>query len=166
MTEEREDERPSRSEQKRQSHALRALGERLTELSAEQLEQMPLPDPLRDAVQEARRIRQPGARKRQLQYIGKLMRSADPQPIQNALAELDLKDARATARHHEVERWRERLLTDGDAALSELLDDHPQADRQHLRQLVRNAVSERRQNRPPQAARNLFRYLRELLDEK
>lgn len=156
-------ERPSKSELKRESHALRDLGERLTQLPAEQLSRMPLPDALREAVQEGRRIRQPGARKRQLQYIGKLMRTLDPEPIREALAELDLSSARSTARHHQAEQWRERLLEDGDAALSELVAKFPQADRQQLRQLTRNAIKEHRQNRPPQSARALFQYLRELV---
>lgn len=156
-------ERPSKSEQKRESHALKDMGERLTKMPAEQLARMPLPDTLRDAVEEGRRIRQPGARKRQLQYIGKLMRTLDTEPIRNALAELDLSNARSTAHHHLAEQWRERLLEEGDAALSELVGKYPEADRQHLRQLMRKAANERRANKPPQAARTLFRYLRELL---
>jgi ribosome-associated protein len=156
-------ERPSKSELKRESHALKDMGERLTQLSPDQLARMPLPENLREAVDEGRRIRQPGAKKRQLQYIGKLMRTLDAEPIREALAELDLKSARSAARHHQAERWRERLLEDGDAALSELVAEYPQADRQQLRQLARNAIKEQRQNRPPQSARALFRYLRELL---
>lgn len=157
-------EHPSKSEQRRESLALKDLGERLTRLPHEQLDRMPLSDALRDAVEEGRRIRQPGARKRQLQYIGKLLRGMDPEPIREALAALDLNNARSTARHHQAEQWRERLIADGDTALSDLLARYPEADRQRLRQLTRNAVKEYRQNRPPQSARALFRYLRELLE--
>lgn len=156
-------ERPSKSERKRESHALREMGERLTQLRKEQLARIPLSEPLREAVEEARHIRQPGARKRQLQFIGKLMRTVDAEPIREALEEMDLNSARGVARLHQAERWRERLLEEGDAALSALLEEHPGADRQQLRQLTRNAVREQRENRPPQSARALFRYLRELL---
>ena len=156
-------ERPSKSERKRESDALQSLGERLLQLPADQLGQMPLPEELREALEQARRIRQPGARKRQLQYIGKLMRQVDAAPIRDALAGFDLSSARTAAHHHRIEHWRERLIEQGDGALSDLLAEYPQADRQHIRQLTRNAGKERRQNRPPQAARALFRYLRELL---
>lgn len=156
-------ERPSKSALKRESHALKDMGERLTQLRAEQLARMPLPENVREAVEEARRIRQPGARKRQLQYLGKLMRTLDPEPIREALAELDMSSARSAARHHLAEQWRERLIEEGDAALSDLLAKYPDADRQQLRQLARNAAKEHRENRPPQSARALFRYLRELL---
>jgi len=155
----------SKSQLKRESHALQAMGEELVELPAAKLAKIPLPDELADAIALARRIKQRGGRKRQLQYIGKLMRKIDPEPIQLALEGLKLDSARETAQLHKLEQWRDRLVAEGDAALGKLLDDYPQADRQHLRQLVRNAQREAKQNKPPKSAREIFRYLRELMSQ-
>ena len=92
------------------------------------------------------------------------MRHIDAEPIQKALACLSESSRQASARLHKLEGWRDRLIDEGDTALAELLAEQPQADRQHLRQLIRNALKERSQNRPPRASRELFRYLRELLE--
>lgn len=155
-------EQVSKSQRKRESHALQALGEALVALSTERLAAMPLPEALREAVLEAQRIRQRGAHKRQLQYIGRLMRELDAAPIQAALDDLQQTSQEAVARQHRLERWRDRLLEEGDVALEPLLEEYPDADRQHLRQLVRNAQRERDRSKPPRSARMLFRYLREL----
>lgn len=154
----------SKSQRKRECHALQDMGEKLVELSSEQLAKMPLDDALRNAVLEAQRIRQRGGRKRQLQYIGKLMRKVDAEPIREALARLEQNHAATSAAHHRLERWRDRLIEEGDAALAELLEALPQADRQQLRQLVRNAQRERQQGKPAKTARELFRYLRSLFE--
>lgn len=151
------DDLPSKSRRKRDSHALQDLGEQLVELPESKLRRLPLPDDLRAAVLQARVIGERGAHKRQLQYIGKLMRQVDADPIRAALEEVRQGSARDTVLLHQCERWRERLLEEGDAALSELLAAHPGADGQHLRQLVRNARKEREQGKAPQAARELFR---------
>lgn len=155
----------SKSQLKRESHALQDLGEELVGLPASRLAKIPMPEELADAVELARRITARGGRKRQLQYIGKVMRKIDVEPIEQAMAALHNDAARETARLHKLEQWRDRLLEEGDHALSELLDDYPQADRQHLRQLLRNAQREKQQNKPPKSARELFRYLRELMVE-
>lgn len=155
----------SKSQLKRESHALQALGEELVELPAVKLEKIPLPDELADAITLARRIKQRGGRKRQLQYIGKLMRKIDAEPIEQAMDKLKGEAAQETARLHKLEQWRDRLLDEGDDALAELLQEWPAADRQHLRQLMRNAQREKKQNKPPKSARELFRYLRELMSE-
>ncbi|GAB4359725.1 MAG: ribosome biogenesis factor YjgA [Gammaproteobacteria bacterium] len=155
----------SKSQRKREMHALQALGEALVKLSQAELERIPLPADLREAVIEAQRIRQRGAHKRQLQYIGRLMRDVDPEPIQSGLDRLRHRDRLATAFLHRIERWRDRLLDDGDSALGELLETHPALDRQHLRQLMRNARKEMEGQKPPRAARELFRYLRDTLDD-
>jgi ribosome-associated protein len=159
---EHEQEWVSKSQRKRESHALQALGEALVALSPERLAGMPLPQALLEAVLEAQRIRQRGAHKRQLQYIGRLMREVDAGPIQAAVDALQQSSHAAVARQHRLERWRERLLDEGDAALEPLLEEYPEADRQHLRQLVRNARRERDRGQPPRNGRTLFRYLREL----
>lgn len=155
---------PSRSEQKRQAEAAQRLGERLIALPQAQLDAMPLPDTLRDAVLLARRIKAHGGLKRQRQYIGKLMRGLDTTEIEAAFARLDNQAAQANALLHQAEYWRDRLLADGDAALAPLLETHPAADRQHLRQLMRNAWREAERGKPPAAARQLFREIRALLE--
>lgn len=155
----------SKSQLKREAHELQALGEELVKLPAAKLAKVPLPDDLNNAVEQARRMKARGAYKRQLQYIGKLMRNIDAEPIRQALNALKDNSARETARLHRLEHWRDRLIEEGDTALAELLAEQPQTDRQHLRQLIRNADKERKQNKPPKAARELFRCLRELIKD-
>lgn len=156
----------SKSQRKRDSHRLQDLGEELVKLAPAQLSKIPLPDALREAIELAQRISKRGGHKRQLQFIGKLMRDIDATPVQEALDVLLNRDAQAAARLHLIERWRDRLIEEGDEALGELLAQHPDADRQHLRQLVRGAAQERLKNKPPRSARELFRYLRELIGEE
>jgi ribosome-associated protein len=156
--------RPSKSEIKRAMDALQDLGRDLVELPASVLARFELPDALRDAVREAQRFPQREARRRQLQYIGRLMRGIDPAPIAAQLAALRGESAAETARQHTLERWRERLL-EADSALTDLLIKHPGADIQHLRQLIRSARQEAVASKPPKSNRALFRALRELLAE-
>ena len=127
-----QDERPSKTQRKKEVHALQALGERLVGLNAEQLAAVPLPDDLRDAVLEAKRIRSREGHRRQLQYIA----------------------------HHRIERWRLRLLDD-DGALTEFAREHPRADLQRLRTCVREARKERLAGGEPRHFRDLFRLIRE-----
>ncbi len=160
------DERPSKSQRKREAHALQALGERLVDLKPQQLERIPLPPDLHDAIREAQRLHQRGARKRQLQYIGRLMRELDdPAAVQAAWERITRPGEAETRLHHRLERWRDRLVEEGDAALADWLAEHPATDRQHLRQLVRAARKERERQQPPKKARELFRYLRSCLEE-
>lgn len=158
-----EPERPSKSQRKRDMHALQELGSALVELSAEQLARIELPDGLREAIDEARRTTGHEARRRQLQYIGRLMRELDPQPIRAALDALNGVSREHNALHHRLERLRERLLED-EAALGEIAADFPGADLQHLRHLRRNAVKERAAGKPPRSYREIFRALRELAE--
>lgn len=155
------DEKPSKSALKREMTALQDMGAELVALSTDQLKKIDLPDDLREAVRDAQRFTQHGARRRQLQYIGKLMRGLDPAPIQAALDEIKGLSAVATARMHALERLRTRFLED-EKVIGEIADAHPQADLQHLRQLRRNALKEQAQGKPPRAFRELFRTLREL----
>ena len=156
---------PSKSQRKRDMTELQEMGAELLELSAQQLAQIELPDNLHDAVIAARQITKFEARRRQLQYIGKLMRTIDPEPIR---ARLDLwkttSDEHKAWLHH-LERWRDRLLAD-ETALNELVGAHPQADIQQLRTLVRNTLRERETNKPPKSYRALFQVLRELMPIK
>ena len=127
---------------------------------------MPIPDSLQPHLEQTRRITAHGARKRQLAFLAKQMRREDEETleaIRDALDEDGVAARREVATLHRVESWRERLLAEGDAALAELLEEHPGADRQHLRQLARNAHEEKLRNKPPRAFRELFRELRLLL---
>ena len=160
---------PSRSQQRRDALEVLALGEKLAALSDAQLDKLPIPEALLPHILDTRRITAHVARKRQLAFLAKQMRREDDEALEAIRDALDAGGEaarREAAELHRVEAWRERLLDDGDAALGELLDAHPHADRQHLRQLVRNALDERRKNRPPHAFRELFRELRGLLGEE
>ncbi len=154
----------SKSQLKRESHALTDLGKELVELAPSKLKTIPLSDNLEEAVALARRLKSGSGRKRQLQYIGKLLRSTDVEPIIAAMDALKLEHAHENARLHKLEQWRDRLIEEGDSALGELLAEHPDADRQHLRQLLRNAQKEQKQNKPPKSARELFKYLRDNIE--
>lgn len=155
------DARPSKSARKREMEALQNLGEQLAALSTDRLKKIDLPDTLRGAVRDAQRFTSHGARRRQMQYIGKLMRDVDPAPIQAALDEINGVSAAATARMHRLERMRTRLLED-DTMLGEIARDYPGVDLQHLRQLRRNALKEQELGKPPRAFREIFKVLRDL----
>lgn len=158
---------PSRSQQRREALDVLALGERLATLSDAQLARLPLPEDVLPHVREARSIKAHGARKRQLAFLAKQLRREDDQvldAIRDALDETGEPARLEAGALHRAEAWRERLLEEGDSALSELLVAHPGADPQRLRQLVRNALDERRRNKPPHAFRELFRELRGVLE--
>ncbi|MGJ4804899.1 ribosome biogenesis factor YjgA [Luteimonas sp. SDU82] len=157
---------PSRSQQRREALDVLALAGTLAELEPGRLAKLPLPEHLLPHVAEARRISSHIARKRQLAFLAKQMRREDDEVLDAIRDALDAGGEAArqeTALLHRAERWRERLLDEGDAALGELLAEFPQADRQKLRQLVRNALDERARNKPPRAFRDLFREIRDLL---
>ena len=157
---------PSRSQNRREALEVLALGEKLVALTDAQLMKLPVPESLLPHIRECKRITAQIAHKRQLQYLAKqLRRESDEvlEAIRDAMDEKGDAARREVAAMHRVESWRERLLADGDAALAELLDEHPSADRQLLRQLVRNTLEERKRNKPPRAFRELYRELRELL---
>jgi ribosome-associated protein len=153
----------SKTRRKNEMLELQALGAALVELSDLQLAQFALEPALREAVAEAKRIRSHGAKKRQMQYIGRLMREVDAEPIRARLAALEGGSAQATARHRRLEAWRERLLAD-DAALTEFAGAYPGADLQELRTLIRNARKEAKEQKPPRAYRELFRFVKQCSD--
>ena len=140
-------------------HEPQALGAELARLSEAQLESIELPEDLREALLEAKGISSHEAKRRQMQYIGRLMRGLDPAPIRVRLGEIEGSSAQATARHRRLESWRERLLGD-DEALTEFAAEHPGADLQALRTLIRNARKEGGAGKPPRAYRELFRVLK------
>lgn len=153
----------SKTRRKLEMHALQALGEALVALPEAQLKTFDLPEDLLAAIAEARSIRAHGGLRRQLQYIGKLMRGIDPEPIRARLAALEGNSRAATAELHRLERWRERLL-DEPAALEELLALRRVADVQSLRATLRAAIAERAASKPPKHQRELFRRLREIFE--
>lgn len=157
---------PSRSANRRAALDILELGEQLVALSAAQLARLPIPDEVMPHIRETQRITSYGARKRQLAFLAKQMRRQDDEAldaIRDALGKDGEASRRETAAMHRIEALRDTLLgEDGDAAMTALLDDYPGADRQKLRQLVRNTHEERKRNKPPHAFRELFRELREL----
>jgi ribosome-associated protein len=155
---------PSKTKIKKQMHELRDLGKELTDLGKDQLAQLDIPENLHDAIREFKNLNKFGAIRRQLQYIGKLMRQVDTAPI---IAKLDAwkgKSQHHIAYMHQLERWRDRLL-ENESALTELLAAHPDADAQRLRTLIRNAQKEIENNKPPKNFREIFQILRQILPE-
>ncbi|HTH94375.1 MAG TPA: ribosome biogenesis factor YjgA [Rhodocyclaceae bacterium] len=154
--------RPSKSQKKREMDALQELGAKLVELSTDQLKKTDMPDELRAALREAQRIpARTEARRRQLQYIGRIMRKVDPTPLQAALDRIAGLSAAENARMHQRERLRDRFIAD-ERVLDEITAKFPQVDIQQLRQLRRNALREHEQNKPPKSYREIYRVLREL----
>jgi ribosome-associated protein len=155
----------SKSQRKRDMQELKILGMELLDFSDDALRQLLLPDVLLDALRTAKKIHSNGARKRQMQYIGKLMQDIDAAPVRQAIENRNRQHATHTRTFHQLETLREQLVTDGDSALPAVLAQFPHADRQHLRKLIRQARNEQETRQPPRASRLLFRYLRELQEE-
>lgn len=151
-------ERPSKSQRKREMSALQGLGESLLRLTPGELARIDLPEALREAIAEAARLGSHEARRRQLQYIGRLMRQVDPQPLRAAIEDATGESRQAVALMHRCERLRDALLAD-DAALDGVLAELPGADVQQLRATIRAARREHREGRPPKHARQLYRWL-------
>lgn len=154
----------SKSEIKRELLALQDLAERLMALPRVELEHLALSDGVWAALDEATRIKDLRARRRHVKRIAKLLSREDAAAVRALMGKEAQLAEQAAARHHRVERWRERLIEQGDAALTELLALCPGADRQQLRQLIRAAQRDREKGRPD-AQRTLFRFLRSLLEE-
>ena len=164
------DNRPSKTRLKQQSHELQSLGEAVAALSDERLALIEMPDALREAILTWRKTRSHEGRRRQMQYVGKLMRSADEQALREAVAEAQIGSARETLALHEAERWRDELIADDDA-LTRWAAAHPAADLQQLRALVRQARKQApadspagRAPRQGRAYRELFKALRVQID--
>ncbi|MEP5764816.1 MAG: ribosome biogenesis factor YjgA [Halieaceae bacterium] len=156
---------PSKSAVKREMTALQKLGEELAGLSERELARIPIEEErVLEVIRESQNIRSNSARKRHFQYLGKLMRSIDADPIRRALDVLHQRRRGEANAFHELEHWRDLLLSDGVSAIDQLLQKYPQADRQHLRQLIRQQQREASSGKPPAAARKLFKYLRELAE--
>jgi ribosome-associated protein len=167
-TEQIDPEAPSKTKAKAESKALQELGRDLSQLSAQRLAETEMPDELREAIASFQKTKSHEGRRRQLQYIGKLMRSADPEPLREAVAAAALGGAQDTWRLHEAERWRDTLIAD-DEALTRWLSEHPDCDGQRLRSLVRAARRDGAaltpEMRHPKSYRELFQFLRPLITQ-
>ena len=158
----------SKSQRKRDADAVRDLGSRLSELGASELATIPLPSDVLDALTELNRLRANGAKKRQLGFLAKKMRHIDVEPVELALEKIRQTARANTKSHHLIEQWRDRLLGEHSDespkdALTALFTDHPSADRQHFRHLQRQAMTERTKAKPPAAARQLFKSIKEVV---
>ncbi|BBH13701.1 ribosome biogenesis factor YjgA [Chromobacterium haemolyticum] len=154
----------SKSQRKRDMDALQDLGRELVELSKDTLKKMQLPEDLLTAILDYKRFTAHGALRRQLQYIGKLMRDVDPEPIQQYLQILKGESSEHIAWQHLLERWRERLMED-DKMLASFVTDFPAADPQQLRTLIRNARKEKQDNKPPKSFRLLYQAVKDVIPE-
>lgn len=156
----------SRSQNRREAVEVLKLGQQLVALTEAQLAKLPVPETLLPHIRECKRITAHIAHKRQLAFLAKQMRREDDEALEAIRDALDKHGdtaRREIAAMHRVEAWRDRLIADGDVALTALLDEYPEADRQRIRQLVRNVLEERKRNKPPAAFRELYRELRELM---
>ena len=150
----------SKSQVKREMEALQTLGRKLIELKPAQLKKVPISEDLAAAIRESYNIRQREATRRHLQFIGKLMRSEDAEKIQYALDQFDSSSQRYAQEFHQVESWRERLITEDNKCLSEFISEYSQTDVQHLRALVRNAKKDLQNAKNTGSAKKLFQYIK------
>ncbi|NDL63509.1 ribosome biogenesis factor YjgA [Acerihabitans arboris] len=155
----------SKSEIKRDAEALKELGVELVELGKNALEKIPLDDDLLAAIELAQRIKKEG-RRRQIQLIGKMLRARDAEPIQQALDKLKNRHNQQITLFHKLENLRDRLIEQGDDVVDEVMALYPDADRQQLRSLVRNAQKEKAAAKPPKTSRQIFQYLRTVAGDK
>ncbi|HEX7985486.1 ribosome-associated protein [Duganella sp. 1411] len=165
---EQEYERPSKSEMKRQSDALQKMGETLVEAARDRVKRVPMPEDVRDAILECQQITNHEGRRRQMQFVGKKMRTLDEAEvaeIQKAIDSWKGASKSETAAMHALERRRDKLLAD-DKALTVLLEENPELDVQQLRTLIRNARKEQAENKPPKAYREIFQILKQIEGKK
>jgi ribosome-associated protein len=154
--------RKSKTQKKKEALSLQEVGERLMKMPAEQIEDIALPVEIYDAIQFAKTIKSHGAIRRQMQYIGTLMRRIDPGPLQEALDNIEQGYYKRTLSFKEIETWRDGLLAGNDSLIEEILLKCPEADREKIARLVQTALKEKAHNNPPKASRALFRYLRDI----
>jgi ribosome-associated protein len=157
--------RPNKSQIKRDIAELHKLVDNLIHLSSNQLKELELAENLYEAIIAAAAMPLKGARKRQLKFITGQLRKIEVEPLLEKLACIENKSAHATREHHMLERWRDRFLQEGDAALSEFLRNYPTADSQQLRLLIRNAKKEIKAEKPPKSSRQIYQYLKNFLLE-
>lgn len=153
----------SKSQRKKDMLALQKIGESLINLTEEQLAAINLPDNLLNAIHHLKSLNSNEAKRRQLQYIGKIMRQVDPESIKQALKNKELVHKKNTARFHQIEEWRNKLLTQGGEALNSIIAEYPDINRQELQQLISNAEHDKKNNKNTGAEKTLFKYLRSKL---
>ncbi|MDF2179120.1 ribosome biogenesis factor YjgA [Aliiglaciecola sp. CAU 1673] len=154
----------SKTQLKNEMHELQQLGQKLVDLGQAALAKVPMDTELAEAVKLARRInRKKDGFRRQLQFIGKLMRNRDTTPIRQALDLIENRHQQATVKLHRLERMRDDIVAKGDSAIEAALQENPQLERQKLRQLALQAQREASHNKPPKASREIFQYLKEML---
>ena len=158
-----ESHRPNKSQLKREADALFGLGKRLVELEKSTLQSLELPNELASAIDAAKEIRSNNALKRQFKLIGKMLRSIETEGLQKVIEDRDLQHRKGVGEFHQIEKWRDRLIAEGNSAVSELLSSYPDVDRQRLNQLVRSAAKEAQLGKPPKSSRQLFRFLRDVI---
>jgi ribosome-associated protein len=158
-----EDSQPSKTKLKAEADAAQEIGRQLLELPKDRLKKLQLDEALSDAIAEAKRLTANGAIRRQLQYIGRLMRDIDLAPIVEQLQKWEGKHVEENARFHQMERWRTRLIEDA-KAVEAFLVEYPHTDVQHMRTLIRNAQKELAANKPPKSSRELFKMIRDLAE--
>lgn len=159
---ETDEQRLSKSARKREAASLQELGVQLAALPDQEIKALGLPDTLFVALRDLRRLPSHGAQVRQRQYIGKLMRSIDPEPVLVKLAERKHRHDQEIKHFQQIERWRDRLLSEPVAGVQELLLEYPRLDQSALRKLLDKAEREKAQQRSPVGARELFAFLRQL----
>ncbi|WP_251358054.1 ribosome biogenesis factor YjgA [Kangiella sp. TOML190] len=155
----------SKSEQKREIQAITKLGERLIALPASVVSDYPLSELCLKAILEAQKIKSHVGKKRQIKFVGKVLRDEDLEAIQQKLLVLDQQKQLENRKLHNIEQWRDRILREGDSALNQLIIEIPVIDRQHLRQLMRNAQNEIKRDKPPKFQREIFQYLKTFMDQ-
>lgn len=164
LQQEQDEDAPSKSALKRESHSLQELGETLASLPDGVLAGIPVPERLRDAIEQLKQIKSRGAARRQRQYIGKLMRDLDAEPIRDALHAWQMTRRRQSEQFHEVERWRDLFVEQGESLVGEFLQRYPDTDRQQLRSLVRALGSGAQPRQSTRMGRSLFRFLRDTME--
>ncbi len=160
---ETEEQRQSKSARKREAAALQELGVKLSALPDQEIRDLALPEDLFIALRTLRRLPSHGAQVRQRQYIGRLMREIDPEPVLAKLAERKRRHDVEIRHFQQIERWRDRLLSEGEAAVTAFMQEHPEAERDVVDRLIDKASRERAEQRSPVGARELFAYLQRLL---
>lgn len=155
----------SKTQRKKDCDAMQDIGERMIQLNHDELAQIHMDDELRRAIEEAQKMKSHGALKRQKQYIGKVIRNLDSDELAEQLNRILHKHDIHSAEFKRMEKWRDMMIEDGDQGINTFLDQYPLADRHRLRQLVRNANKEKKDNKAPVAFRQIFKYIREVIDD-
>ena len=156
--------RPSRAQKRKVAEDVQKLGERLLDLTKERIKELELPEDLEEAVLFAKTINSRAALKRQKQFIGKLMRKIDPEPIEAFFKKIDDTQKAVARSFHRLEKWRDRLVSGDKKVMGEILGKYPDCDADLLRSLTEKAQQEKETGKPPRAARKLFKILRQLVE--